>query len=256
MPSLHELQCAFVAELMGDESAALGESVATDEFSSEELLQVYRNNLFISLTDALRVTYPVVDKLVGEGFFAYMANRFIKTHPSRSGNLHDFGAELSDFITQFEAAASLPYLADVARLEWARQQAYHAAECPALDLRELQKVPPACYEQLRFRLHPSVGLISSPFPIVQIWEINQQEPLREQAVNLDSGGEQLLLLRRDADVVTRRLQASEYVLLDRFIAGEPLSVAVDAALAVDPEFDLEDTLRQHIVLGTLVALDF
>jgi hypothetical protein len=75
-------------------------------------------------------------------------------------------------------------------------------------------------------------------------------------VNLDSGGEQLLLLRRDADVVTRRLQASEYVLLDGFIAGEPLSVAVDAALAVDPEFDLEDTLRQHIVLGTLVALDF
>lgn len=256
MPSLRELQCAFVAELMEGGTRSVIDNVVEDEFTSDELIQVYRNNLFISLTEALRASYPIVDKLVGEGFFAYMANHFVKKHPSQSGNLHDFGAELADFIGHFEPAASLPYLSDVARLEWARQRAYHAAESRGLDLSELQRVPPERYHQLRFRLHPSVGLITSPFPILQIWEANQEETLREHTVSLDSGTERVLVLRRNDHIAMHRLEAGEHALLDLFMADQPLSAAVDGALAADPVFDLENALRRQVVLGSVVALDF
>lgn len=256
MPSLRELQCAFVGELLENGTRSVSESIVADDFTGDELIRVYRNNLFISLAEALRASYPVVDKLVGEGFFAYMANRFVKKHPSRSGNLHDFGAELADFVAHFEPAASLPYLSDVARLEWARQRAYHAAESPELDLSELQRVPAERYHQLRFRLHPSVGLITSPFPILQIWEANQEEPPREQAVRLDSGEERVLVLRRNGHIAMNRLEAGEHALLGLFMAEQSLSAAVDAALATDPTFDLGNTLRRQVMLGTVVALDY
>jgi len=256
VPSLHELQSAFVGELFAEQSTAVEHSVADDIFSARELLRVYRNNLFSSLADALSSAYPVMKKLVGDGFFAYMAHEYIQQHPSRSGNLHDFGSRMSAFIVAFEPASTLPYLADIARLEWARQTAYHAADRRSLDLAKLQEVPPEHYERLRFRLHPSVGLVASRYPILQIWQANQEDSPPDGHVNLDSGSERVLLIRPGSEIVMRALGAAEFALVSDLFDGKPLGEAVNAGLSMEAQFDLGSALQRQVALGSLVALDF
>ena len=109
-------------------------AVRGDDLSAAQRIQIYRNNYQTSLRGALKAVYPVVARLVGEGFFAWLGYEFLTRCPSRSGNLHEFGAELADFIESFEAAKPHPFLPDVARLEWAWHEAFHEQEHPPLDL--------------------------------------------------------------------------------------------------------------------------
>ena len=124
MPSLRELQRDFAVALneaptaAGEPPAAvpaaLARAITPSALTPAQRVQVYRNNYQTSLRDALAAVFPVLQSLVGEGFFAYLAFQYMSAHPSRSGNLHDFGIALPDFLTRFEAAASVPYVADVA----------------------------------------------------------------------------------------------------------------------------------------------
>src|SRR5687768_16032631 len=102
-----------------------------------ERLQVYRNNVFISLRQALADVYPVVQRLVGEEFFNQLARRFVREHPSRSGNLHDFGREFAGFLATLPDLTELPYLPDVAALEWALHEVFHEAEARPFDFSTL-----------------------------------------------------------------------------------------------------------------------
>ena len=142
---------------------------ATTASPAARHLQVYRNNVFESLVGALKAVYPVVERLVGTGFFAYAADGYIRHHPPASGNLHDFGDSFAGFLAGFEPARALAYLPDVARLEWAWHRAFHAADRAPLALERLAAVPPERYGQVRFRLHPSAQFIASDYPLLRIW---------------------------------------------------------------------------------------
>lgn len=138
---------------------------------------VYRNNVVISLIDALADAFPVVQQLVGADFFHVMAREYARQHPPTSPVMAFYGQGFPDFITDFEAAASLPYLTDVARLEWAYVCAFHAADAddfPAQTLVELLNQP----ERLavtRLAFASTVHLIRSPHAVVSIWRAHQLE---------------------------------------------------------------------------------
>ena len=132
MLALPELQRAFAAAILADETATLSPLVRADGIAPERRIQVYRNNSLITLAEALKATFPVVCRLVDERFFDYAARAFIRAHPPRQPRLADYGEEFADFLAGFEPARSLPYLPDVARLEWAINLAYHAADREAL----------------------------------------------------------------------------------------------------------------------------
>lgn len=100
----------------------------------EARFAIYRTSLAANLTQALAGTYPVIEKLVGEPFFGAAAKVFLREYPSHHGDIHAFGEQFSAYIEHFEPACALPYLADVARLEWLAHLAFHAADCDALDL--------------------------------------------------------------------------------------------------------------------------
>ena len=117
-------------------------------------LQVYRNNVFESLVGALKAVYPVVERLVGTGFFAYAADGYIRRHPPTSGNLHDFGGDFAGFLAGFEPARELTLLPDIARLEWAWHRAFHAADQAPLALERLAAVPPRTIRAAVFRAAP------------------------------------------------------------------------------------------------------
>jgi hypothetical protein len=252
VPALRELQLAFAHAVFADDLDAFAPAIAPGRFASAQHFQVYRNNVMLSLTEALKAVYPVVLRLVSEGFFAYAADAFIRRHPPRSGNLHDFGSELGAFLSDFPAAAGLAYLPDVARLEWAWHQAFHAADHCALDLARLRRVDPQDYGSLRFRPHPSARLIDSPHPILRIWQANQADSDADQAVSLEEPGVPLLVVRRALEVEIEPLTRADHALLAQFSGGGDLDRASAAALAADPGFDLTRALQIHVDRCTLV----
>lgn len=245
MPALPDLQRAFAAAMYADDDA-VAVHLRPGRFPAARHLQVYRNNVFESLGGALKAVYPVVEKLVGSGFFAYAANNYIHAFPPVSGNLHDFGEHVADFLATFEPARELVYLSDVARLEWAQHRAFHAADHAPLAIDRLAAVPPGQYGQLRFRLHPSARLIASDHPILRIWQANQPGHKDDMAVNLADGGVQLLVARRGLEVETMAVTGGDWALLSAFADGQDFEAASQAALLAQPGYDLTAALRRYV----------
>ncbi len=246
---LADLQRDFVAAVFDTDCERFPGEVRDGRFGGARLFQIYRNNVFLSLTGALAAVYPVVQRLVGEGFFNYLSDSFIRAHRPGSGNLHDFGAALAEFLAGFPACADHPYLADVARLEWAYHRVFHAA-APAFDLAALGAVPADEYGALRFDLSPAARLIVSDYPLLDIWRANQ--PGADDAtVDLDAGGVRLLVFRRALEVEFKHLDPGEYALLDALRDGATLAEASERAVEAAADFDLASCLQQQVALGTL-----
>lgn len=253
MPALPDLQRAFADAVYADADAIVPH-VRDGRFPAARLLQVYRHNVFESLTGALKAVYPVVERLVGAGFFAYAADGYIRAHPPASGNLHDFGGRFADYLAGFAPAQDLPYLPDMARLEWAWHRAFHAAEHAPLAFERLAAVAPAEYAALRFALHPSAQLLASDYPLLRIWQVNQPDYAGEPSVDLAEGGVRLLVARPGPDVEIERLSAGDDALLRAFAAGQDFDTAGRAALAAQPDYDLPAALRRYVARG--VVADF
>ncbi|MDN8615193.1 HvfC/BufC N-terminal domain-containing protein [Variovorax ginsengisoli] len=250
MGALPEVQARVMDALLHDGAAATALIRPTASLSARQRLQVYRHNMFESLTAALGAVYPVVARLVGDGFFRQAAKAFIVAHPSRSGNLQDFGGAFAGFLRAWPVAAGLPYLPDVATLEWALHHAYHEVELPALTLERLAQVPAAEQAGLRLRLQPSARFVGSRYPLLRIWQANQPEALDDEStISLDEGGVDLLVVQCALEIEFRHLGPAEGRWL-RALAGQAgLAEATGRAMDADPAFDLMAALARHLGLG-------
>lgn len=218
-------------------------------------LEIYRNNYRGNLQGALAAAYPVTEALVGEDFFRMMARHFIAQRPSRSGNLHHYGAELADFIRTFAPASGLAYLPDVARLEWACHLAYFAPDADALDVARLARLAPEDLAALRLLLHPACALVKSGFPVATIWQAHQPGMPADFHIDLDAGGEQALVCRLSDAVGVHLLTAAEADWVERVADGMPLGAALSATLAGHPEFSLQATLARLASLDALIDFE-
>jgi len=248
--SLRDTQQRFVDAILHEQIDPAG-IIADGRFAAARHLQVYRNNVFESLTAALRAVYPAIERLVGDGFFRYASHEYAVRHPPTGGNLHDFGNCFAGFLKEFPPALPHEYLTDVASLEWAWHEAFHAADEAPLDPASLADVPPAQYPVLRFHLHPSARLIVSRFPVAAIWEANIASHADTPEINLDNGADRLLVIRRGLSVEVERLSAGEFALIEALARNEVFGVACEAALTRDPEFNLSRCLQEHVRRETL-----
>lgn len=253
MSALNKLQHAFAADLWGDELRQMQGLILEDHLSATQRLNVYRNNFRISLTDGLAAIYPVVERLVGHEFFAFMADRYIRTYPSRSGNLHNLGFALADFITHFQPVHELTYLTDVARLEWAYHEVFHAAAPQSFEPKVLENIAAEQYPKLRFDLGPACRLVDSNYPIFRIWQFNQPGYSGDEQINLSVGPESVLVVRPDLKVQLQRVSPAEFAFLKAIDLGRNLGDAVEAGLELSPDFDLQPTLARHLSAGIIVA---
>lgn len=250
MPSLREAQEAFARGLLDASDAALLAHLAGARgMDAAAGLAVYRNNTFSNYRGALREAYPVVLRLVGEDFFEHAADAFVCATPSDFGDVNAYGATFGDFLAAFPGARELAYLSDTARLEWAVHAAFQAGDAAPLDVARLAAVPAERLAALRFVLHPSASLIASPWPILAIWRANQ--PGGDESVNLDAGGDRLLVIRRGHDVDLEPVSAAEFASLAALANRAPLSEALEAAHLSDADFDLGAFLQRHAAAGTL-----
>ena len=254
MPALRELQAAFRRALLEDDAAALRALVAEDGLAAEERLGVHRNNVFASLTDVLRQTFPAVCRLVDERFFAYAAHEFVRRHPPERAALADYGARFADFLAGFEPCRALVYLADVARLEWLMNRAGTAADAAPLAPAALAAIPAEDTPRLRLRLHPAFGFIASPWPIERIWRANRRDAESAEVIDLAAGGVQLEVSRRGEDVILRALDAATFAFRHALAEGATLEQGAVLALAADERFDLAGALADLFRDGAVVAV--
>ncbi|GAB4215385.1 MAG: DNA-binding domain-containing protein [Rhodoferax sp.] len=203
---------------------------------------VYRNNVTVSLIDALADTFGVVQQLVGEDFFRAMARVYAQANPPQSRIMAFYGQGFADFIVAFPPAAPTPYLADVARLEMAYVQAYHAADATALNTADLQAAmaEPAQLETLRLTLHPSAHVLSAPYAVVSIWAAHQGEHPPE-ALAADTP-ENALVFRHGLSVHIQTIPDGSAHFLTALQRGVTLLQAADEAADTDANFDLTQTL--------------
>lgn len=253
MPPLRELQGAMAASVLQGVDAPLAPVVRAAGIAFEGRLQVYRNNTFSSLTAALKDSFPVVCQLVDERFFGYAVQEYIRRHPPQAPRLAEYGGDFADFLSCFEPVGHLVYLPDVARLEWAVNAAFHAADAPTLDPARIAAVPQDRYPLLRFVAHPSVQLFASPYPVDRIWQAHQPDGDLDTKIDLATGGCRLLIDRRDQDIRFLSLDAAGLALAEALCEGYALQEAYEKAAAVDDALDLIAVLSTHLARGTFTA---
>lgn len=219
--------------------------------ASSEGVAVYRSNVYGNWTTALAAAYPIVRRIVGEPFFDAMAREYAHTYPSRSGDLNDFGQQLAEFLETFTPAQDLPYLRDVASLEWLAHRAYFAAKAPSCDVSRLRDLPPACWSDLRVALVPACAVLRSAWPLARIWAVHQDDYEGEIDVDLGSGPDRLLVHRPRWRVQVRALGAGDYDFLEAARRGERLGDALEAG-ANDAAFDASSALARWINEGVLL----
>jgi Putative DNA-binding domain len=179
---------------------------------------VYRNNVASSLTSVLEAGFPVVQKLVGEAFFAAMATNFLRNHPPQTRLMMLYGADFADFLQRFSPVAHLGYLPDIARLEQAIRESYHAADHRSVAMNNIAALGDAEILAARFELAPSLRLIRSSWPIHAIWTANTEGGPPPVAVAQD-----VVVLRRDFDPRPHLLPVGGGAVVEGLLKGQRLS---------------------------------
>ncbi len=211
---------------------------------------VYRNNVAAGLIGAIEARYPVARRLVGDAFFRAMAGAFVAAHRPRSPVLIHYGETFPDFVAGFEPAREIAYLPDVARLENAWVEAYHARDAPALTFDALGAVDPDALGVLRFSPHPAARLLRFAHPAASIWAAHQAtgEPRPPEAWR----AEEALVTRPEADVLVRILPPGGYEFAQALFAGATLAEAAENA--VGEGFDAGSHLIGLIEAGAYQSL--
>lgn len=219
----------------------------------ERRFGVHRNNVKASLAAALAARFPVVERLVGDEFFTAMALVFIERDPPRSPVLAEYGAAFANFLEGFDPAADLPYLPDIARLEWSRHAAFHSADAGAADLGRLAELSPEALGSVRLGLHPAMAVIASPWPIVSVWTTNTYDatPVAPAA---DWTGETALVTRPHLEVLVQRLPPGTDLMVAELSQGIALGAAADAASRAHDSFDLAAALSTLFGAGAITTL--
>jgi hypothetical protein len=233
MSTLRSIQAQFRASSLKGAAPALAAVVVAGGIDPARRLQIHRNHLRTTLTDALAATFPTVAALVGEEFFGAIARDFIAVEPPRAPCLFEYGAAFPDFIARHRACRSLPYLADAARFDWQINVAYHTADRTPLARERLAAIAPDDYDRVRLVPHPATQLLASPYPLLDIRRLARAES-DAPTVDLDAGGVRLLVHRSELDVAWRTLTVAGYVFLDSLVQGVALAEAWDNALTFDP----------------------
>lgn len=248
MPALHELQQAFGASLLED-NGAVCDHIIEDGFNAAERLRIYRNTFRSTLIEALRMTYPAVDRLVGRDFFDAAAERFIHANPPLSAYLNVYGGGFAEFLVVFQPASTLPYLPDVARFEWALSVAANAVDAPMLEAGILAAVHPDSHAALMLEPHPSVRLLALAYPADQIADaVMSGDDAAMANVEVSSETVHLLVNRGPDGIEAQRLDPDAYAFLSRLCAGEPLGRLLASAPAGAPAL-----LAEQLVKGRLTA---
>lgn len=215
---------------------------------------VYRNNVTVSLIDALAAIYPAVQRITGTDFFRAMARYHVRESPPTSPLLFEYGHGFPDFVAGYEHAQMMPWLADVARIERAWLDAYHARDAASLAPAQLAAIVPERLADLVFMPHPATQIVRSEFSAVTIFAANRDT---SPVGRIDaSTPEDALITRPGFDVIVRHLPPGGTVFATCLTEGRPLGDAAASALETSSDFDIAANIAGLIEAGAFSAIGF
>jgi hypothetical protein len=260
LPSLLEVQRLFLSGIVYGRAQALASHVLADPPEAEQRLSIYRDTSIATFVNALRLTFPAVCKLVGEEFFEGAARMFLEGQPARSAWLDEYGAGFDSFIAQFAPAAQLPYLSDVAALEWAISRALHAPEATPINPAQLTQIAAAQCDSLRLVAHPALGLVRTDAPADAIWHAALAgDDAALASIDLSDKPLYLLVERRvasptqagSATVHVQRMSEAAWRLTAALCSGGSLGWALDQIAGADGQASA--VLADHLAAGRFIA---
>jgi hypothetical protein len=239
-------QSDFRAALLDPASPAPEGVQNPDGIPATKRFDVYRNNVAVSLTDALEAAFPVVNKLVGNDFFRAMAGVYLRAHPPTSPVMMFYGEDMPEFLAGFGPAQSVPYLPDMARLELALRHSYHAADASPIAPDALAQIAPDTLPNVTFTFATSLHLIPSNFPLQSIWWANTY------GGDIAKVAQPTLITRPEFDPIVDALSPEQAAVLAALIAGKPLGVALQNGGA---GFDLGPLLGLLLSRNALISIN-
>ena len=254
----HERQpsytAAFAAALIDPERETPATVAGWAGKGAAKRYNVYRNNVTVSLIDALAAVYPAVQRITGIDFFRAMARFHIRATPPTSPLLFEYGRDFPAFIEGYEHARPMPWLADTARVERAWLDAYHAVDAAPLSAETLAAVAPERLADLVFIAHPAMRIVQSPFSVVTIFAANRSG---KKVGRIDASSPEVAMITRpDLDVVVRHLPPGGAVFLLNLMSGQSLGEAAASALKASPAFDIAANIAGLIGAGAFAAIAF
>jgi len=245
----------FAAALLDPQRPCPDGLLSANGADPDSRFAVYRNNVQSSLINALADSYPVVLQLVGDEFFRAMAQHYVQTFAPTSPLINDYGSDFADFIEHFAPAASVPYLADVARLERLRVMAYHAADADTVVPAQVAAAmgAPESLAALRIHLHPSIFTLNSAYAVVALWAAHQTDapPQNLELYHAQSA----LVLRNGLQVEAFAIDVGTATFIHRLQSNCPLGQAVADAFDVASAFDLSQCLALLIRHNAITHLE-
>ncbi len=243
---------AFAPALLDPDRATPAAVAGPNGKAARKRYNVYRNNVTVSIINALAATFPATLRITGPDFFRAMARFHVRATPPTSPLLFEYGRDFPEFIERYDYARSMPWLADVARIERAWLDAYHAADAAPLAPQALASTPPERLADVALTPHPATRIVCSCFPAVTIFAANRSDdPVgRIEATE----PEDALVTRPHFEVIVRRLPAGGAIFLKCLLAGEPFGAAAAAALAESPELDLPANIAGMLRAGAFTTI--
>lgn len=243
-------QAGFAAGLLDPDISTPAVLAGRDGGPVDRRYSVYRNNVVVGLMEAMAAGFPSVRMILGEDKFARIARNFIALHPPRSPMMQAYGAEFPGFLDTFAPLRNAPFLGDVARVERAFLEAWHAPDAPALAPDDLAAVPPEAVGALVFEIHPAARLVESRFPVFDLFAWRNGRP--EGDTDL-ANAQSVLVTRPGLEVEITLLSPSQHALLASMARGTTFGDAAASALAEEPHFDLAGTFALALGAGLFLS---
>ena len=240
-------QSAFAAALF---EPAAGPHRPLGGLTAQPAFAIYRNTVMKACVDALQANFPAVVRLVGSDWFRAAAALYVAAQPPKDARLLRYGDGFPDFLTTFEPARELPYLADVARLDRSWTQVHAEAEA-ATSLDVFASLSPGALGETCIAPHPAARWHwFADQPAYSIWSRNRSDCA--DAGDIPWQGEGALLTRQEGVVTWRAASPADCAFLDACIGGAPLVDAAAAALRREPDVDLAGLLAGLLGASALV----
>ncbi len=243
---LADLQKDFTHALLSRRETQVAEFIHAGAIDEQQRLAIYRTNVYENLTDVLADTFAATHALVGPEFFRTMARHYIAASPPRAACLLWFGDDFASFIEDYAPAQSVPYLADMARFEWAWHSAYFAEDDVSLQPEVLDALDEAALRILTLHLRECASVIYSDYPLDALWRY-AKNPENIPPPDMEAGGGCWLIWRPEREVILRPLTEAEYTALCSLKRGATLEAMIHEAGENDPSALLERLFQLRVL---------